>query len=422
VTSAFAYRAGSLCVEDLPLADIAAEVGTPFYCYSTAQIRDNYRDFLMAFAGLDAHIYYAVKANPNQAVIRTLASFGAGAEVNSVGELERALHAGVKPDKIVFSGVGKRRDEIIAGLLARIHQFTVESIPELHAISQAAQELSVFAPIALRINPDIDARTHEKIATGNQETKFGIEIPQLDEAMKLATSLPNLTFKGFMVHVGSHMNDFEPFREAYMLMTELVREWRGKGAPVVRFDCGGGVGIAYDNEKLSVFSEYAKIVKEIAGNLGCHILFEPGRRLVGDAGVLVSRVTHVKQGTKRRFAVLDAGMNDLVRPAMYDARHTILPLREVLKKDASEKLDVVGPVCETSDKFGDDYNLPGIVQDDLVAIMQAGAYGASMSSNYNSRPLISEILVNGKHYAIVRRRIAVAEQIAWESLPPWLPA
>ena len=285
-------------------------------------------------------------------------------------------------------------------------------------ISEVARELDLFAPVVLRINPDIDANTHHKISTGHRQSKFGIETGQLDEAMRLAMNLPGLVFKGFMVHIGSHLHDVEPFREAFQKIAELTRAWRGKGTPVVRIDIGGGVGIAYDNETPPDFSAYAKIVHETAGSLGCHLLLEPGRKLVGDAGVLVSRVTCVKDGTSRKFLVLDAGMNDLIRPAMYEARHGILPLKEAIEKTA-DKVDVVGPLCETGDKFGGDYQLPGVGQNDLVAIMQAGAYGASMSSNYNGRALIPEILVNGHQYAIVRRRIAVAEQIAWESLPPW---
>ncbi len=416
MSSAFSYKRGALCAEGVPLETIAAEVGTPFYCYSTAQLQKNYREFEGAFGGRKIGVHYAIKANPNRAVIRTLADCGAGADVTSAGELERALDAGVAPDKIVFSGVGKRRDEIEAALLAGIHQINVESIPELQAISAGASALGRTAPIALRVNPDVSARTYQKTSTAELGTKFGIDHVQVGEAMKLATSLPGFAFKGFTVHIGSHVHDYEPFRQGYAKLAELVKTTRAQGVKVERLDLGGGVGIPYDGETLPPFSDYAKIVIETTGGLDCELSFEPGRRLVGDAGVLVSRVTYVKKGAARTFAIIDAGMNDLIRPAMYGARHSIVPVRE--GGDAITA-DVVGPICETSDLFGKDYRLPA-KPGDLLAILQAGAYGAAMSSVYNGRPLIPEVLVAGDRFSIVRRRIAVAEQICWESLPFWL--
>jgi diaminopimelate decarboxylase len=417
--NAFAYKKGALCAENVSVADIAAKIGTPCYIYSQDQLENNYKAFASVFGKLKVSIHYANKANPNQAVTRTLIKCGAGVDITSLGELERALAAGAKPAKIIYSGVGKRDDEIAAALKAGVHQLNVESIPELKAISAVASKLKKHAPIALRVNPNVAARTHRKTSTGETGTKFGIDHVQLDEAMALVKKLPTLDFKGFTVHIGSHVYDYEPFREAYQRLAEMVRYWRGKGFKITRLDLGGGVGIPYDGQKLAPLSDYAAIVKETVGNLGCDLSFEPGRRLVGDAGILVTRVVYDKAGHSRRFLILDAGMNDLVRPAMYDARHSIIAVKES-KAGKAVLADVVGPVCETGDLFGVDYELPGVGQGDLVAIMQGGAYGAAMASTYNGRPLIPEILVKGSRYAVVRRRVAVDEQMGWEKLPPWM--
>ncbi len=418
-SSAFSYRNGTLCAETLPLAEIADEVGTPFYCYSTQQLQRNYRDFAAPFADMDATICFAVKSNANLAVIRTLAACGAGADITAAGELERAMQAGVKPEKIVYSGAGKRRDEIMAAIKARIRQINAESLSELPVISSVAVELGVTTPVMLRVNPDVDAKTHKHLATGHKETKFGIEMAQLDEAIRLATTLPGLDFKGFSVHVGTHVMDYEPFRLAYRKLADLVKSCRARGVKIERLDLGGGVGIPYDGQKLAPFADYAAVVHDEIAPLGCAVIFEPGRRLVGDAGVLVSRVVYVKQGVTKKFLVLDAGMNDLIRPAMYEARHGIVAVRS--SGDAeTETVDVVGPVCETGDMFGKNYSLPKMQAGDLVAILQGGAYGAAMSSVYNGRPLIPEVLVDGARHAVVRRRLSVAEQMAWESMPEWL--
>jgi len=416
MSGAFAYKGGALCAEEVAFETIAAEIGTPFYCYSTAQLQKNYHEFESAFGSRSVGVHYAIKANPNRAVIRTLANCGAGADVTSAGELERALDAGIAPDRIVFSGVGKRRDELDAALISGIHQINIESISELHALSAAASAFGRKAPIALRVNPDVSARTYQKTSTAELGTKFGIDHSQIGEALKLATSLPGLSFKGFTIHIGSHVHDYEPFRQGYGKLAEIVKATRAQGIKVERLDLGGGVGIPYDGETLPPFKDYAAIVIETVGDLDCALAFEPGRRLVGDAGVLVSRVTYVKKGAARTFIIIDAGMNDLIRPAMYGARHSIVPVRE--GKDTITA-DVVGPICETSDLFGKDYRLPA-KPGDLIAILQAGAYGAAMSSIYNGRPLIPEVLVAGGRFSIVRRRIAVAEQICWESWPSWL--
>ena len=418
MSSVFTYRDGMLCVENVAVEKIAAEVGTPFYAYSEAQIKANYAAFTTPFDGVKATPFYAVKANANYAVIKTLADCGAGADITSEGELERALNAGVPPHKILYSGVGKKHEEIERALEVGILQFNVESMPELRRIDRVAGAMGKKAPVALRVNPDVVARTHKKTSTGELGTKFGIDLVQLDEAMALVGSLANIEFKGFQVHIGSHVYDYEPFREAFRKMADLVRHWRQKGFTITRLNLGGGVGIPYDGQSLAPFTDYAAIVLETVGNIGCEILFEPGRRLVGDAGILVSRVTYDKQGANKRFLILDAGMNDLVRPAMYDARHSIIPVRESNEQDAP-LADVVGPVCETSDLFGEDYRLPGVGEGSLIAIMQAGAYGASMSSNYNGRCLIPEVMVSGDQFAVIRRRVTITEQIGWESPVPW---
>ncbi|MDD3288565.1 MAG: diaminopimelate decarboxylase [Alphaproteobacteria bacterium] len=417
----FDYSNGVLRAESVPLPEIAQKVDTPFYCYSAQRLRDNYESFSSAFNELNATIYYAIKANGNQATIRTLAACGAGADIVSVGELMRALEAGIPPGKIVFSSAGKTEDEIKAALIAHIYQLNVESMPELKLISQIATETGTTAPIALRINPDVNAGTHEKISTGHKETKFGIEISQLYEAMNLATTLPGVSFKGFTMHIGSHINDYAPFREAYSRLRELVEDWRARGVKIERLDLGGGVAIPYDkDDETTPFSEYAKIVRETVGDLGCHLSFEPGRRLVGDAGILVSRVLYVKDTPSKRFVIIDAAMNDLVRPAMYGARHSIIPV-EFNKSGETTLATVAGAVCETSDSFGDDFALPTTIKaGDLIAILQAGAYGSAMSSTYNARPLIPEVIVLKEVFAQTRRRISVAEQISWDSIPKWL--
>ena len=410
--TAFAYRGGALCADAVSLSLIAAQVGTPFYAYSETRLRENYRAFYEPLKSLNPLIAYAVKANANTAVIRALADCGAGADVTSAGEMERALKAGVAPQKIIFSGVGKTREEIAAALKIGIYQLNAESIPEMRLISEVAAQMGVAAPLALRVNPNVAAHTHYKIATGEMGTKFGIDSAQLAEAMELTRSLPALDLKGFHVHIGSHLFDYGNFREAYGKLADMVRLWRGKGFSITRLDLGGGVGIPYDGQTQAPFAEYAQVVHETVGDLGCALAFEPGRRLVGDAGALVARVTHDKCGVSKRFLILDAGMNDLIRPAMYEARHSILPVSESAAE--AEAVDVVGPVCETSDLFGEAYLLPGVGTGNLVAIMQGGAYGAAMASTYNGRALVPEVMVSGDSFRMIRRRITVAEQIGWE--------
>ncbi|HAX92095.1 MAG TPA: diaminopimelate decarboxylase [Rhodospirillaceae bacterium] len=418
--SVYAYRNRVLSAEAIPLSEIAEEIDTPFYCISAKQLQRNYRAFATPFQSLNATIHYAVKANANLAVIRILADCGAGADITSSGELERALAGGVPPEKIVFSGVGKTRDDIAAALLAGVLQINAESVSEIRLIEQVATVLGKKAPVSLRINPNVDAKTHAKTSTGHKGVKFGINLDQLSEALGVLMACEHCSFKGLTIHVGSMMDNYEPFRLAYQRLAEVVRLLRSQGIEVERLDLGGGVSIAYDGQTLAPFSDYAAIVQEIFGDLGCALSLEPGRKLVGDAAVLVTRVVHVKHTDDKRFLIVDAGMNDLVRPAMYGARHEIISVRENLDGENSAA-SVVGPVCETSDSFGDNFMLPNSLQSgDLLAVMQAGAYGSAMASTYNGRALIPEILVSGAQHAVIRRRIAVAEQMGWESIPDWM--
>lgn len=416
----FTYRSGLLHAEAVPLPSLAEAVGTPFYAYSTAALEANYRAYAQALAGLDATICYALKANSNQAVVRTLARLGAGADVVSGGELARARAAGVPPARIVFSGVGKTRAEMRAALEAGIHQLNVESLPELEALSEVAVSMGITAPVALRINPDVDAPTHAKIATGKKENKFGIDIDHARSAFARARELPGIEPVGVAVHIGSQLTDLAPFRAAFARVAELVRALRADGVAIRRLDLGGGLGITYRDETPPAVADYAAVIRETTRGLDCHLTVEPGRSLVGNAGVLVAQVLYVKTGLSRRFVIVDAAMNDLIRPSLYDAWHTIVPVQEPAPCATLEPVDVVGPVCETGDTFAVQRPLPPLAPGDLVAFLSAGAYGAVMASSYNSRPLVPEVLVRDAAFAVVRRRPTIEEMLAAESLPPWL--
>lgn len=418
----FQYRDGRLCAEAVPLARIAEEVGTPFYCYATATIERHYRVFADAFAGLEATICYAVKANSNIAVIGTLARLGAGADVVSAGELTRALAAGVPPGRIVFSGVGKTGDEMAAALKAGVLQINVESEPELDVLSGVAGSLGVDAPVAIRVNPDVDANTHEKITTGKSENKFGIEWTRARAVYARAAAMPAISVVGIAVHIGSQVTDLAPFRDAYVRMRDLVAMLRADGHPIERLDLGGGLGIPYGDEVTPTPEEYAATVKSAIADLDCHIILEPGRVIVGNAGVLVTRVVHVKEGAMRTFVIVDAAMNDLLRPALYNAVHAIVPVTEAAAGTELVEVDVVGPICETADTFGAGRLLPAMKAGDLLAVRTAGAYGAVMASTYNARPLVPETLVKDAAYAVVRQRMSVDAMVALESFPPWLEA
>ena len=418
----FQYSQGRLHAEEVALEDIAAEVGTPFYCYSTATLRHHFAVFRDALSGLDATICFAVKANSNLAVIRTLADCGAGADVVSEGELRRALAAGVPPSKIVFSGVGKTRRELDLALSSGILQINVESEPELEELNRAALALGTRAVIAVRVNPDVDAQTHAKITTGRKENKFGIEWTHARRVLLAASRLPGIDVAAVAVHIGSQLTDLRPFREAFLRVRELVLALGADGLTIRRLDLGGGLGIPYDAaaDLPPDPALYGAIVRETLGDLGCSFLFEPGRLLVGNAGMLVSRIIYVKEGATRTFVICDAAMNDLLRPALYDAHHEIMPVRQPAPGTASLPVDVVGPVCETGDTFARARHLAAPAAGDLIAFASAGAYGAAMSSTYNSRLLVPEIMVRGRSFATVRRRPTYDEMLALDTLPEWL--
>lgn len=416
----FDYRDGVLHAEDVPVPEIAAAVGTPFYCYSTATLARHYNVFSKAFAGIDHLVCYALKANSNQAVIRTLAKLGAGADVVSEGELRRALAAGVPPGKIVFSGVGKTAREIDFALSAGILCFNVESEPELELLSARATALGKVAPMSLRINPDVDARTHRKISTGKAENKFGIPLSRARAVYARAAKLPGIDVTGVDMHIGSQITDLAPMADAFARLAAFVRTLRADGHAIDHIDFGGGLGIPYhaDRGAPPEPQAYAAIVKEAVRDLDCTLLFEPGRMIVGNAGILVARVIYVKRGEAKTFVVIDAAMNDLIRPTLYEAHHDILPVHDSGARRITA--DVVGPVCETGDYLALDRALPEPAAGDLIAIMTAGAYGAVQAGTYNTRPLVPEVLVNGADYAVVRPRVAAEELIALDRIAPWL--
>ncbi len=413
----FDYRGGMLHAEDVSLADIAAAVGTPFYCYSSAALTRRFAAFTDAFGGQDAMVCYSVKANSNLAVIRTLAGLGSGADVVSEGELRRALAAGIPPEKIVFSGVGKTRDELAYAIAQGIYRINVESEPELDAIGYLAGGRTV--EIGIRVNPDVDAKTHEKISTGRAENKFGIDIGRAREIFAKARAIPGIRPVSVAVHIGSQLTDLAPMRTAFTNVADLVRELRADDNTIDSIDLGGGLGIRYDGENPPSAEAYANMVLEATGNLGCRLIFEPGRSLVGNSGILVTRVIYEKFGLSHRFVIVDAAMNDLIRPALYEAYHRIVPVAQPEPGVESSPADIVGPICETGDTFARGRDLPPLAQDGLLAFMSAGAYGAVMSSTYNTRLLIPEVLVNGDSFAIVRRRPSYDELLKLDSLADW---
>jgi len=403
---------------------IAAAVGTPVYVYSTATLTRHFRVFEEALAGLDHVICYAMKANSNLAVLRLMASLGAGMDVVSEGEYRRARAAGVPGDRIVFSGVGKTREEMRLALHHGIRQFNVESEPELYALSEVAHAMGATAPVAIRVNPDVDARTHAKIATGKSENKFGIPIAQARAVYAEAAALPGISVVGIDVHIGSQLTELAPYEAAFSKVAELTVALRVDGHDIRRLDLGGGLGIPYrrSNEAPPLPFDYGEVVRRTVGHLGCEIEIEPGRLIAGNAGVLLSRVIYLKRGEGRNFLILDAAMNDLVRPAMYDAWHDIVPVVEPAAGVAMAEVDVVGPVCETGDTFARSRPMPPVGAGDLVAFRSAGAYGAVMASEYNSRPLVPEVLVHGDHYAVVRARPTFDEMLERDTIPDWLSA
>lgn len=415
----FDYRGGILHAEDVAIPEIAEAIGTPFYLYSTATLVRHYRVFSEALPE-DSLVAYAVKANGNLAVIRTLAQLGAGADVVSEGELRRALAAGVPPSRIVFSGVGKTQGELAFALDTGIHQINVESEPELESLSALAASKGVTATIAIRVNPDVDARTHAKISTGKGENKFGVPIDRMPALAQRCAELPGIDLMGIAVHIGSQITALEPLEAAYIKVFEMIRALRSGGFVLSRADMGGGLGVPYVmNERHPPLpAEYGAMVRRISAGLDVELAFEPGRLIVANAGILVTRVVYVKQGASRDFLVLDAGMNDLIRPAMYEAHHDIIPV--VRREGVERAYDVVGPVCETGDTFARGRVLPPFEAGDLAAILTAGAYGAAQASEYNARPLAPEAMVNEAAWTVIRPRPSYEEMLGRDRLPAWL--
>ena len=418
----FIYKNGVLHAEDVAVPDIVASVGAPFYVYSTATLTRHFQLFDDALAGMDHLVCYAMKAASNQAILQTLAKLGAGMDVVSGGEYARARAAGVPGERIVFSGVGKTRDEMRLALTGGIRQFNVESEPEMAVLSAVATELGVKAPITIRVNPDVDAKTHAKIATGKSENKFGIPISRAREVYAQAAALAGIEVIGIDVHIGSQLTQLEPFELAYQKVAELTETLRADGHNIRRLDLGGGLGIPYtrSNEAPPLPTDYGAMVKRVLGHLNCEIEIEPGRLIAGNAGILVSEVIYVKEGEDRKFLILDAAMNDLIRPAMYDAHHDIDPVIEPQAGAERATYDVVGPVCESGDTFAKGREMAQMNAGDLVAFRSAGAYGAVMSSEYNTRPLIPEVMVNGSEFAVIRSRPSFDEIINRDTIPEWL--
>jgi len=420
--SYFQYRDGVLHVEDITLTAIACAEGTPFYVYSAEALRHNFRVFCDAFKGMDIFIAYALKANSNQAILTLLRKEGAGADVVSEGDMRRALAAEISAKKIVYSGVGKTVDEINFALSQNIYCFNVESETELIQLSQQAVAVGKKAPTSLRINPDVDAKTHKKILTGRSESKFGIPLSRAHDAYRLAASLPGIRICGVDVHIGSQICELLPFETAFAIMARFVDELRQMGHTISHVDIGGGLGISYDFDSSSLPSsaDYAATVQKYMGSLNVKLIAEPGRMIVGNSGMLVTSVIHVKKGADKNFIIVDAGMNDLIRPTLYDAWHTIIPVDEAKQNKTLIFADIVGPICETGDYLGLARRLPKPVPGELLAITNAGAYGAVMSNTYNTRLLVPEILVEGRRYDVIRPRPSYEDLIGLDKVPNWL--
>ena len=418
----FSFRDGILHAEDVPLDLIARDIGTPFYCYSTATLERHYRVFSEAFAACDTLVCYAVKANSNVSVIRTLGNLGAGADVVSEGEIRRALAAGIPGERIVFSGVGKTKEEMAFALDARIFGFNVESEAELRALSEVASAKGSVARIAFRINPDVDAGTHAKISTGKSEHKFGVSWREARPLYGLAKTLPGIVAEGVHMHIGSQITQLNPFRNAFDLIAEFVETLRADGHKISFVNLGGGLGIPYrwDLEAPPAPKEYAEVVLALSNRLGAKLLFEPGRIIAGNAGILVTKVIYTKQGAGKHFIIADAGMNDLIRPTLYDAYHDVWPVKEAQLHGETMRADLAGPVCETGDFLAKDRALPQVAPGDLLAVMTAGAYGAVQANTYNSRLLVPEVLVSGSRYAVVRPRPTYDDMLRAEATAPWL--
>jgi diaminopimelate decarboxylase len=417
--SAIAYKNNRLFVEEVDVAELAQTHGTPFYCYSASAMQKAYCDLEKAISHARVSIHYAVKANSNLAVIKVLAQCGAKMDIVSGGELKRCLAAGVKGEDIMFSGVGKTEEEMAFALRSGVGQFNVESLPEIDVLAKVAAGMNMQAPVALRVNPDIDAKTvSAKIATGKKENKFGIDWDCIPQAFTYCKNLPSLAVEGVSFHIGSQITTLEPFRDAFARAEEIVSQLRAAGHAVNRVSLGGGLGIVYRGNEQIDLSGFGKLVRECAGRLNCDVELEPGRSLVGEAGILVTKILYVKKTAVKNFYIVDAGMNDLIRPTLYEAYHPIEPVVRPNKVNL-DSYDVVGPVCESSDYFAHNRQLPALEPNDFIAILCAGAYSASMSSTYNSRALCEEIMVYGQKSAVIRPRLTIEQQLAWENVPAW---
>jgi len=419
--SFFTYNAaGDMQAEGVALKTIAQQVGTPFYCYSAGALRAAWQEFASAMKGINASVCYALKANSNLAVVKLFGDLGAGADIVSVGEMKRALAAGIPAKKIVYSGVGKKPTELMAALQAGIGQINVESSAELETLNAVAGQLGVKAAITIRVNPDIDAGTHEKITTGRKENKFGIDIDLARDAYAFAGKLPNLQVVGVAMHIGSQLTTLDPYRDAIAKVRGLIVQLRADGHRIDRFDIGGGLGIVYADEQPPSIASFLQLVAKETDGLECELTFEPGRRLVGEAGVLVSEVILVKPGVSKTFVIVDAAMNDLIRPTLYEAWHDIVPVRRPRPDAATIRCDIVGPVCESGDYLAQNRDLAPLSAGDLIMVRSAGAYGAVMASSYNTRPLAPEVMVDGARFAVVRPRPSIEEMLSAERFPPWM--
>ncbi|MBS0223372.1 MAG: diaminopimelate decarboxylase [Proteobacteria bacterium] len=418
--TSFAYKDGEMHAEGVALKAIAQQVGTPFYCYSAEALRAAFGEFAGGMKGLNASLCYALKANSNLAVIKLFGDLGAGADIVSVGEMQRALAAGIPARRIVYSGVGKKAGELAAALQAGVGQINVESSAELETLNAVAGQLGVKADITIRVNPDIDAGTHEKITTGRKENKFGIDLDLARDAFAKAGKLANLRVVGIAMHIGSQLTTLDPYRAAIVRVRDLIQQLRADGHRIDRFDIGGGLGIVYADEQPPSIADFIQVVGKETAGLGCELTFEPGRRLVGEAGVLVSEVILVKPGVSKTFVIVDAAMNDLIRPTLYEAWHDILPVRQPRPDAATIRCDIVGPICESGDYLAQNRDLPALSAGELIMVRSAGAYGAVMASSYNSRPLAPEVMVDGMRFAVTRPRPTIEEMISAERLPPWM--
>ena len=418
----FSYKNDELFAEDVSISTISKAVGTPFYVYSATSIIDNFLSLKKSLDGLENLICYAVKANSNIAILKLLSQLGAGMDVVSIGEYLRAKVAGVPGEKIVFSGVGKRRDEISQVLIGGIKQFNIESEAELNVLNELSLSLNKRTSITIRVNPDIDAKTHEKISTGKKDNKFGIPINRAREVYLKASQMPGVKVVGVDVHIGSQLTDLEPFRMAFTKLAELVNNLLKDGHEINSLDLGGGLGISYKktNDVQPSVQEYGQIIRETVGSLGCEILVEPGRFIVGNAGILVSEIIYKKFGEDREFLIVDSAMNDLIRPSLYAAYHEILPIKKPNNSSSFACYDVVGPVCETGDTFATQRSLMEMESGELLAFMSAGAYGSVMASEYNTRPLIPEVLVKGDNFSIIRARPLIEDIIQRDIVPDWV--